>query len=120
MKRRNLLILASTPFVFPLELRGGSAPDVELLRVPAGGIQPQVVTDSKGRFHLVYLGGDPKQADLFYTVCSDGGRAFSSPVRVNSQTGSVTAMGTIRGAQLALGKNDAVHVAWNGSHAALP
>jgi hypothetical protein len=39
---------------------------------------------------------------------------FSKPMRVNSQSRSVTAMGTIRGAQLAVGKNGRVHVVWDG------
>jgi hypothetical protein len=41
-------------------------------------------------------------------------------LRVNSQDGSAIAIGTIRGGQLAIGKNGRVHVAWNGSGQALP
>src|SRR5262249_3636280 len=40
---------------------------------------------------------------------------FAPPVRVNSQPGSAIAIGTIRGPQIALGKGDRLHVAWNGS-----
>jgi hypothetical protein len=36
---------------------------------------------------------------------------------VNGQPGSAIALGTIRGAQLALGRNGRVHVCWNGSRA---
>ncbi|MEO7649520.1 MAG: hypothetical protein ABIZ80_03565, partial [Bryobacteraceae bacterium] len=39
---------------------------------------------------------------------------------MNSQPGSAIAVGTIRGAQLALGRNGRVHVARNGSMAAEP
>ena len=39
---------------------------------------------------------------------------FSKPVRVNSQPKSAVAVGTIRGAQIAIGQNGRVHVAWNG------
>jgi hypothetical protein len=41
-------------------------------------------------------------------------------MRVNSQPGSAIAAGTIRGAQIALGKAGRVHVAWNGSGRAIP
>src|SRR5262249_27151182 len=41
-------------------------------------------------------------------------------IRVNSQPGSAVATGTIRGAQLAIGRSGRVHVAWNGSRQAEP
>lgn len=88
---------------------------VKLLRTPNGGIQPQAGVDSKGVAHLVYLGGDPKTADVFYARRERDSEAFSKPIRVNSKAGSAIAIGTIRGAQLALGRNGRVHVAWNGS-----
>ena len=52
--------------------------------------------------------------------CNPGQQAFSSPVRVNSQTGSVIAIGTVRVAHLAVGKGGRVHVAWMGSRPAEP
>ena len=39
---------------------------------------------------------------------------------MNSQEGSAVAIGSIRGAQLAIGKGNRVHVAWNGSSQAEP
>jgi hypothetical protein len=42
------------------------------------------------------------------------------PVRVNSQDGSAIALGTIRGAQMSVGRAGRVHVAWNGSGIASP
>src|SRR5205823_3093564 len=45
---------------------------------------------------------------------------FVPPVRVNSEPGTAVAVGTIRGAQLALGRNGRVHVAWNGTLKARP
>ena len=39
---------------------------------------------------------------------------------MNSQAGSAIAVGTIRGGQIALGRNGRVHVAWNGSGQAEP
>lgn len=88
--------------------------EVRTVRVPGGGVQPQVVA-SGGAVHLVYLAGEPGKADVFYVRSSDEGRTFSTPVWVNSQPGSAVATGTIRGAHLAVGKNGRVHVAWNGS-----
>jgi hypothetical protein len=38
-------------------------------------------------------------------------------VRVNSESGSAIAAGTIRGGQIAIGRNGRIHVAWNGSKA---
>jgi len=75
---------------------------------------------SEGVVHLIYFTGDPKHGDVFYTRSEDFGGAFSSPVRVNSQEGSAIAIGAIRGAQIAVGKRDRVHVAWNGSDTAEP
>ena len=96
------------------------APRVEVIRIPDGGVQPEVAIDPAGVLHLVYLTGEPGAADVFYTRSADGGRTFAQPVRVNSQLGSAISAGTIRGAQLALGKAGRVHVVWNGSSAALP
>jgi hypothetical protein len=95
-------------------------PRVDVLRVPNGGIQPDVAVDASGVLHMVYLAGPPAGADIFYTHSRDGGRTFAPRVQVNSQPGSAIAMGTIRGAQLALGRDGRVHVVWNGSSTADP
>jgi hypothetical protein len=94
----------------------GSAPRaVSIVRVPNGGIQPQVV-ERDGVVHLLYFSGDAKNGDLFYVRSSDYGATFTAPMRVNHQSGSAIAVGNIRGAQLALGANGRVHVAWNGAY----
>ncbi|MBX9624881.1 MAG: glycoside hydrolase [Gemmataceae bacterium] len=82
------------------------------LRVPGGGIQPQVVVDGKGAVHMVYLGGDPKAGRLYY-VRSAGEGKFTEAVPVNHRPNAI-AIGNIRGAHLAVGKNGRVHVAWFG------
>lgn len=92
---------------------------VRLHRVPNGGIQPEVALDDGGTLHLVYYTGDAHHGDLFYARSKDGGANFSSALPVN-EGGSAIAAGTIRGAQLALGKAGRVHVAWNGSNNAGP
>src|SRR5262249_1442336 len=76
---------------------------VRFYRVPNGGIQPQVAFDDSGTLHLVYCTGDPHNGDLLYSRLKNGGETFSPALRVN-QGGSAIAAGTIRGAQLALGK----------------
>ncbi len=88
---------------------------VSLQRVPDGGLQPQVVTDDKGVVHLVYLKGEPRACDVFCARLEPAGAKFSAPIRVNSELGSAVSIGTIRGAQLALGRNGRVHVVWNGT-----
>jgi hypothetical protein len=93
---------------------------VELVRVPHGGIQPEIAVDRAGTIHMVYLAGEPAAADVFYVRSADGGRTFTPAVRVNSQAGSAIATGTIRGAQIAVGRGGRVHVGWNGSSKALP
>ena len=89
---------------------------VRLTRVPGHGVQPKAMLDHKGTLHLVYLAGDAGGSDVFYTRRKAGDSAFAKPLRVNNSPGSAVAMGTIRGAKLALGQAGRVHVAWNGSH----
>jgi len=92
---------------------------VKLLRAPNGGIQPQAVMDENAVLHLIYFAGEPRNGDIFY-LRREPGKEFSAPWRVNSQPGSAVATGTIRGAQLALGMNGRIHVAWNGSTTSEP
>jgi hypothetical protein len=96
-------------------------PSVKLIRVPDGGIQPQVAVDRvRGIVDMIYFQGDPAHGNIFYVRSKNWGTTFSSPIRVNSQPGSAVAVGTIRGAHLAVGKNGRVYVAWNGSTQASP
>ncbi|MGH7174034.1 MAG: hypothetical protein ACRELF_07440 [Gemmataceae bacterium] len=93
---------------------------VLLVRTPDGGIQPQAV-EHKG-IHLIYFKGDAKGGDVYYVKGQMRGEKpeFSKPLRVNSQRGSVLALGNIRGAQLAIGHGGRAHVAWVGSSKAEP
>jgi hypothetical protein len=121
MRTLVVLVLSATaalavPAVSSTEVRA----KVEVLHVPNGGIQPEIAVDIAGVAHMVYLGGEPGAANVFYVRTTDGGRTFTPPVRVNSQEGSAIATGTIRGAHIAVGPNGRVHVAWNGSDTALP
>jgi hypothetical protein len=91
---------------------------VTVQKTPNGGIQPQAVTDHKGTLHLIYFKGDAAGGDLYYARGIRGKTDFSNPLRVNSQAKSAIATGTVRGGQIAIGSEDRVHVAWNGSGAA--
>jgi hypothetical protein len=99
-----------------LQSMSQAAGKAKLLRIPNGGIQPQVALDERGVLHMVYFTGEPQGGDIYYVRRDAGKTEFTSPLRVNSEPGSAIAIGTIRGAQLAIGKNGRVHVAWNGSH----
>jgi len=113
---KALLISGAVPFLVVL----ASAGPVELARIPDEGIQPQVVVDSKGEAHLLFLKGNPQSADVYYARLDRSGQPASPVIRVNHFPGSAIAIGTIRGPQMALGKNDRVHVVWNGSNHAPP
>jgi hypothetical protein len=103
-----------------LGLGVAAAAGIEFQRLPEGGVQPQAVTDAEHSVHLVWLGGEPKASDVFYQKFTEGRAVTTSPLRVNSQLGSAIAVGTIRGAQFALGRSGRVHVVWNGSNGARP
>jgi hypothetical protein len=109
-----MALFAVTP---ALHLKAARHADhVTILRVPHGGIQPQVAVDDRGIVHLVYFGGDPSHGDLFYVRSADAGASFSDPIRINLEPGSAMAIGNVRGAHLAVGRNGRIHVAWNGTH----
>jgi hypothetical protein len=93
---------------------------VNLERVPEGGIQPIATLGPEGSLHLIYFLGAPKAGNIVYRRRALGGSEFSPSVRVNSRPGSAVAVGTVRGPQMALGREGKVHVAWMGSVDALP
>jgi hypothetical protein len=93
---------------------------VVLTRVPDGGIQPKAAVDpATGTVHLVYFRGEGSRGDAFYIHSRDGA-TFSPPVQVNSSGGTAIATGSVRGAQIAIGRHGRVHVSWNGSRPTQP
>jgi hypothetical protein len=92
---------------------------IVLERVPNGGIQPQALADRDGSVHVVYYRGDARAGDLYYVRRGRDGR-YSAPLRVNSQARSAIATGSVRGAQIAAGRNGVLHVIWNGSPSSQP
>jgi hypothetical protein len=113
------LIFLLHPAAVANQAGNSQAGKVSVIRVPNRGIQPQTLTGAKGSVHLIYYQGDPARGDVYY-VRSDDGTRFSKPLPVNRHPRSAIAMGNIRGAHLAVGKNGRVHVAWMGSDQATP
>ena len=110
---RFLIILALGASIFGFDSR--AAVSVELVRVPHGGIQPRTAIDPSGVLHLIYFKGSPMAGDVFYVKREEGSEQWSEPIQVNHRVESAVAAGTIRGPQMALGKNSRIHVAWMGS-----
>ena len=108
------------PILLWLLLAASLSAQVQVESLPEPGIQPQVAVTAEGVVHLVYLKGDPMACDIRHTVRRAGGGEWSAPVTVNSTPHSAIATGTIRGAQIALGKDGSVQVIWNGSAEAKP
>jgi hypothetical protein len=119
-KRLAVLVCAAVWVGGGLPAKGAASAPVRVVRTPEGGVQPQALMDATGTVHLVYLKGEPKACDVYYARRDAGRAEFSKPIRVNSQPGSAIAIGTVRGAQFALGRAGRVHVVWNGSDEAQP
>ncbi|MEX2639971.1 MAG: hypothetical protein WD266_04760, partial [Balneolales bacterium] len=94
--------------------------EIQVLRVPDNGIQPVVERDDHGTLHMIYFNGEPAAGNVFYRKKESGQDNFSEPVRVNSQSESVIAIGTVRGAHMSVTGDGRVHVAWMGSREAEP
>jgi len=98
-----------------LALAPTAPPRVVVVDTPAHGIQPQAVVDRHGVLHVIYFSGDPGHGDLYYVWRNPGESTFSSPVRVNSEAATVLATGSIRGGQLAVGRDGWIHAAWHST-----
>ncbi|MFT7513748.1 MAG: hypothetical protein ACI9QL_002962 [Candidatus Omnitrophota bacterium] len=95
--------------LFLLQAGVAAEPLVELRATPGHGIQPRIPANGKDLL-ISYRGGD-KGGDLYlHDLKTD-----AEPVRINARDESAIAMGTIRGAQAAIGRSGHVHVVWNGS-----
>jgi len=100
----------------PTRLAAPPAPgaNIQLLRTPNSGIQPQTVVDASGTVHMIYFKGDAKAGDIEYVRRAAGSADFSQPLRVNSIPQSAVAIGTVRGPQLAVGRNGRAYAIWFG------
>src|SRR5216683_3951822 len=112
------LALLGTAIAFhTIRASAPSVPRVTLLRTPHQGIQPETVLDANGVLHMIYFIGDVSAGDMEYVRPDPSGHGFSEPLRVNSEPGSAVAMGTVRGAQLSVGRNARAYVIWFGPQA---
>jgi hypothetical protein len=93
---------------------GSVPPQVEVLRTPNGGIQPQTILDGDDALHVIYFKGDASGGDIEYVYRGPNRTEFSKPIRVNSVAESALAIGTVRGPQMAIGRNGRVYVIWFG------
>jgi hypothetical protein len=113
-------VIATTVAVHSETTRAPQVPQVKLLRTPQGGIQPQTAVDARGVLHMIYFTGDAAAGNIEYVQRARGAKAFSKPIRVNSQPASALAVGTVRGPQMAVGRDGQVYVVWFGSARAKP
>jgi hypothetical protein len=127
MKMRALAILLAligspSLVVVPTKIPDNvqARPEVKVIRVPGGGIQPQVALERDGAVHMVFLKGPDDASDIYYVRQGPRDSDFSMPIRVNSVPGSAMAVGSVRGAQIAVGRAGRVYVAWLGSNQATP
>ncbi|MDA0767297.1 MAG: hypothetical protein O3A92_10800 [Verrucomicrobia bacterium] len=101
-------------------LSAAAAPAIFLQPCPEGGHLPDALTTPDGTVHLVFHRSKPGSSDLFHATWNPATKAFSDPVRINSTPGSAVATGAVRGAHLALAKDNSLHVAWMGSMRTAP
>jgi hypothetical protein len=117
---RTMRLLFSCFLAALLSSTALSAPvAVAVSEAPEKGLQPRLFVDDKGTLHALWYAGDAGSGDVFHATRSSD-KAWSKAVRVNSEPGSAIAAGTIRGAQVSLGRDGMIHVVWNGSNAKLP
>lgn len=90
-----------------LSLTTEACAEVRIAEVPGAGFAPDAVTDETGTIHVVYV----DSTDLYYASSADGGRSFSTPVRINSEAGNVMG-GRYRGPDLDMGADGSLHVVW--------
>lgn len=85
----------------------GAAERVRIVETPHQGVVPDAEIDAQGIVHVAYVSG----SDAYYAYSSDEGKTFSSPLRINSEPGTV-AGAMFRGPDIAAGKNGRIHVIW--------
>lgn len=112
----QVLVAGITIAAYSMHASTAATPRIDLLRTPHNGIQPQVALDRNGVLHLIYFEGDASGGEIEY-VKREPGKDFSRAIRVNSKPASAVAVGTVRGPQMALGRNGRVYVVWLGPQA---
>lgn len=80
---------------------------VRVIRAPNGGIAPDARFDAAGNLHVVFAA----EGAAWHAVSRDDGATFGPAARISRPPLSTEA-GMFRGPELAIGKDDEVHVAW--------
>ena len=85
-----------------------AAERVQVIAIPGNGQVPDAEVDHDGMIHVAYV----SRNDAWYVKSSDAGKTFTAPIRINSEPGTVHPPNMYRGPDIAIGKNDRVHVVW--------
>lgn len=85
-----------------------AAERVTVVRTPGDGEVPDAEIDANGTIHVAYVAGE----DAYYVTSKTGAKAFSKPLRINSEPRTVHPANMFRGPDLAIGQNGRLHVIW--------
>ena len=108
MNTRHLIPLLCGALAGGIALNAWGLDPVRVIRTPNEGAVPDAEMGQDGIVHLTYVSRD----DVYYTFSTNGGATFSTSLRVNSQAETAHPPGMFRGPDLALGRNDSVHIIW--------
>jgi hypothetical protein len=100
---RRFVLLLSGLVIAQGWLWGG----VRQVRVPAGGVSPDVVVGPSGDVYLVFA----RNLNAYLAISKDNGNSFFAPVQLNRVPRSVMG-GRERGPKIALGAGETVHIIW--------
>ncbi|MBI4616524.1 MAG: exo-alpha-sialidase [Planctomycetes bacterium] len=93
------------------------AGEVSVIRLPDGGMIPDLALGEDGTLHAVFgRRGGGSGGNAFYARAERPGAAWGEAVRIDSQDGSCT-LGMERGPRIALGKEGTIHALWQGRNA---
>lgn len=88
------------------------AVEIEVHRLPADAVAPQMQTDANGTIHLMYVTGDVKAGNIQYTTRAAGEKEFADPITVNSIANSAMVIGGVRAPDMAVNAKGDVHIVW--------
>ena len=76
----TIAFVTATALVYSETSQAPRIAQVQLVRTPNGGIQPQTAVDSRGVLHMIYFTGDPAAGNIEYVRRSPGANVFSKPI----------------------------------------
>src|SRR6266478_3947520 len=78
-----------------------AAERVQVIPTPGNGQVPDAEVDRGGAIHVAYV----SRNDAWYVKSTDTGKTFTTPIRINSEPGTVHPPNMYRGPDIAVGKN---------------